>query len=361
MTAPSARWRALPMAELHLHLRGAMPVAIFTDLLNQYADEPVLARLPGRHRARFPFFPNIRPFLEPGRRWTVAETTALFQYADFDQFLATFAFTGYFIRAAADLRRLIDGVLADLRAQGVVYVELTFSLPEYLRQGLTIEEIGACLAAATATPGIRVQWIIDLVRDFGHEAGLTLLEEVIALNCPAIVGITLGGSEHLFPPAPFAAVYARARAAGLRLTVHAGEALGPRSVWDALNLLGVERIGHGIRAIEDPALVAHLATRGVPLEVCPTSNLRTGIVASHAAHPVRALHAAGVALSINSDDPTFFGATLADEYAALESLGVPEATIVALIANGFRHAFLPEAERAAYLARVDAAWRAARA
>lgn len=351
----AAFWRAMPKGELHVHLRGAMPPAIFADLLNRYPADTLAGRATERHLARWQQYDNIRPFLTP-RQWSVAEVAALFRFESFEQFLVTFGFTGFFVRTADDLRRLIAGVLDSLIAHGVVYAEIIISVAEYERQGIALPDLVACLDEAARRPDIRVQWIVDLVRDFGPAAGLALLDRLAPLGSRSIVGITLGGSEHRFPPAQFAAVYARARGYGLRLTVHAGEALGPSSVWDALALLGVERIGHGVRAIEDPALVAHLAARGVPLEVCPTSNLRTGIYPSYAAHPVRALHAAGVPITLNSDDPTFFGATLADECAAIEATGAPPADIVAMIRNSFRYAFLPPATIDAYLAQVDAAW-----
>jgi adenosine deaminase len=200
-----------------------------------------------------------------------------------------------------------------------------------------------------------VQWIPDLVRDFGPEATLAMLEELIAAGSPAIVGITLGGSEHLFPPAQFAKVYDKAREHGLRLTIHAGEALGPQSVRDALGL-GVERIGHGVRAIEDPALVAYLAEKGVPLEVCPTSNLRTGIYPSYEAHPVRVFYESGVPITINTDDPTFFRTTLVDEYLHLQALGLGEDAIYNMIRNGFMYAFLAQDEIDAYLKLLEQEW-----
>src|SRR5262249_54978777 len=161
------------------------------------------------------------------------------------------------------------GVVENLRAQNIVYAEITISLKEYLRNDLTLTDVVSCLEEGTRVPGIRVQWIVDLVRDFGVASGLKLLQDFAELRSPAIVGITLGGAEHRFPPEQFAEVYALARDYGLRLTVHAGEAVGPESVWNAIRHLNVERIGHGVRAIEDPKLVEYLAGHDIPLEVCP--------------------------------------------------------------------------------------------
>lgn len=351
-------WRRLPKSELHVHLRGAMPIAVFTELLNRYAHDDLNARLSEAHRDLFNRYDNIRPFLTP-RTWSTDEVSRLFQYAHFDQFLATFAFTGWFIRCGDDFRRLVEAVLADLHRQQIVYAEITVSALEYVRQGTPLPELLAILDGAAATVAdLQVQWIIDPVRNFGPESALALVHELGAARCQSVVGITLGGAEHRFPPAPFQAVYAAARAYGLRPTVHAGEALGPESVWDAVRLLGVERIGHGVRAIEERRLVDYLAERQLPLEVCPTSNLCTGIYTSHADHPLRALHQAGIPITLNSDDPTFFGATLADEYEQLEQAGLPATELLEIVKNGFRHAFLSAEERAHYLQRVEVAWGA---
>jgi adenosine deaminase len=199
------------------------------------------------------------------------------------------------------------------------------------------------------------------VRNVGPESARQQLDELLALNSPAVVGITLGGSEDCFPHDAFRDVYALARDRGLRLSVHAGEALGPESVWQALEALRPDRIGHGVRASEDQALVVYLAERQIPLEVCPTSNVFTGAYPSYQAHPARSLFAAGIPVTINSDDPTFFHTTLTDEYARLPALGFTDRDVLGLVRNGFRCAFLPQADIAQYLHRLDAAWGAATA
>ena len=152
-------------------------------------------------------------------------------------------------------------------------------------------------------------------------------------------------------------MYSKARDNGLRLTVHAGEAAGPRSVWDALQILGAERIGHGVRAIEDPSLVRYLADNKIPLEVSPTSNIRTGVYASYEAHPVKALFEAGVPVTINTDDPTFFRTTLVDEYAHVHAIGINENDIFEMIREGFVHAFLPKDEIDRYLRELEKEWK----
>lgn len=354
-----ARLAALPKPELHVHLRGAMPLETFDALTAQYPslDVTQLARpgLVDAWRARA----NIAPFLEPGAK-SLDEVRRLFDYPDFTTFILTFALTGFWIRTPEDFRRLVDDVLASLAAQRIVYAEITVSVREYVLQGVPLEALLATLDEAAATAPLRVRWIMDLVRDFGAQAGEELLEAVLAYGCRSLVGITIGGSEHQCPPAPFQRAFERAREAGLRLTAHAGEAAGPASVWDALRLLGVERLGHGVRAIEDPALVRYLAEHRIPLEVCPTSNLMTRLYPSYAEHAVHALHAAGVPVTVSTDDPTFFHTALADELAHLHAAGMSEATIRELVANGYRYAFAEEAVKAELLRQFEEAWPAER-
>lgn len=345
----------IPKSELHVHLRGAMPVEVFTELLNKYTAREILRDIPFWQEALFRLYKNIRPFLSPGH-WSVDAISNLFRYKTSTQFLTTYFFTRYFIRDVSDLRRLITGVLERLKSQNVVYAEITISVADYLRRGIPLADIKTCLEEAAGFPGIRVQWIVDLVRNLGKKAALVLMEEIIELQCGSIVGITLGGSERLFPPNKFSKVYSKARDNGLRLTIHAGEALGPQSIWDALQILGVERVGHGVRAIEDESLVTYLVDNNIPLEVCPTSNVRTGIIPSYEAHPVKALFEAGVPITINSDDPTFFGTTLADEYAHVHAIGVQDHDIFRMIKNGFTYAFLPKKEIEKYLDNLEQEW-----
>jgi aminodeoxyfutalosine deaminase len=345
----------IPKSELHVHLRGAMPVEVFCNLLSRHPIKEILSSSSDAHRRDFYRYPNIRAFLDR-RSPTEEDVRMLFRYQTFDQFLATWKLTGYLVRDRYDLQQLVHGVVQSLRSQAVRYAEITVSIIEYLQMGTALDDIADCLMEGSQTTGIQIQWIVDLVRDTGPQKAQSMLREIVSLECPAIVGITLGGSEHLFPPAPFAAVYQEAREHGLRLTVHAGEASGAASVWDAIRLLGVARIGHGVRAVEDPTLVAYLAEHCIPLEVCPTSNIQTGIFPSYDSHPVHSLFAAGVPITINSDDPTFFGTTLTRELELLSALGIDEEGIRNIIDNGFRYAFLPQQQIDAYLQEVDRAW-----
>jgi adenosine deaminase/aminodeoxyfutalosine deaminase len=195
------------------------------------------------------------------------------------------------------------------------------------------------LAAEAARSPVPIRWIFDAVRQWGPEAAAPVFDFAAQHVGDGVVAIGLGGFEDQGPALWFRDLYAQARDRGLRLTCHAGETTGPQSIWDALEI-GAERIGHGIRAMEDPRLVEHLRARNIPLEVCITSNVRTGAVASLADHPVRRLHDAGVPIVLNTDDPALFECTLAGEFAAARrEFGFTEAEVLELARNSQLYAF----------------------
>jgi len=323
--------RALPKTELHLHLEGAIPKEVFLSLIHKYGDA------------------NQVPDL--------AALNARLQYRDFTHFLASWIWMTGYLREAQDFTRIAGAVASVLATQGVRYAEVFYSPSLFLRHGLTVQDITTAVRAgfdgAEGAPHIRL--ILDLSRNEGPELGLRLVEEAAEVAAEAgIVALGLGGPELEFPPEPYADVYRRAAELGLHRVCHAGEAAGPESVWGALRALGSERIGHGVRSIEDPELVAHLSERGIPLEVCPTSNLRTGVVSSIERHPIRQLVEAGVPITLSSDDPTFFGADILDEYHLLrEVLGFSDSELVQIARTGFESAFVSEDERARLLAELD--------
>ena len=346
---------AAPKAELHLHLRGAMPPSFFAELVERRPPERALADAPARHRELFENNRHLRPLLTAssgGETAAQAGAASLYDFQTFEQFLASYLFTSYFFRTQDDFRRLIQAVRAELARQNIVYAEITVSLMEYMQRGTSLRELVEAMEEEAAGGEPRTRWIVDLVRDFPAGATLAMLREIIAMATASICGITLGGSEHRFPPALFKEHYRLARDHGLRLTVHAGEGRGPESIWEAIRELEVDRIGHGVRAIEDPRLVEYLAGHGTPLEICPTSNLRTGVYSSYEEHPVRELHLAGVPVSIHTDDPAFFGTTLTGEFTQLAKLGMADADLREILENGFRHAFLSPGEADSYLARL---------
>ena len=297
-----------PKVELHLHLEGAVPVTTLWQLAKRYGD-------PETH--------------------ALEDVRARFEYRDFAHFIETWQWMLPYIRTADDWTAVARAVATSLAGQHIVYAEASVSPTDFRQHGLSVAEIAMAVRRGLGqVPGTQVNLLVDLVRDTGPEWCARTLEETIEVASEAgIVGITIGGSEHTFPPGPYAQVYRRAGAAGLGRSVHAGEAAGAENVWTALHDLGVERIGHGIRAVEDRSLVDHLVERQVPLEVCPTSNLRTGVVASWAAHPVVELIERGARVTINSDDPTYFECSLAGDLrqvAALTELDVERHTRYAI-------------------------------
>ena len=332
--------QALPKAELHLHLRGAIPRLYLKQQFRKYRPADAIASAPPKQLKWMLGHPGVRRIVcadDPE-----AEIDCLFRYATFQEFLGAFVFTGYFVQCIEDFQNLVQAVRRELRSQNIVYAEVTVSLPEYIQQGIQLTDLVAVLAEDPDDPP-RVRWIVDPVRSFGHEAAESLVERLLRIRSDTVIGLTLGGAEHLHPPAPFRRLYEIAREGGLRTTIHAGEALGPESVWDAVRILEVERIGHGVRAVEDPNLVRYLAERGIPLEVCPTSNVCTGIYPSLRDHPVRELFEAGVSLSVSTDDPSFFQVSLAQELANLRQLGFSWPEIGSVADNGFQLAFEPVA------------------
>jgi len=340
----------MPKAELHLHLRGAMPPEFFSGLVEKHPPESVLGDVSSRFLEIFNRYDNIRPFLKSP---IAVPAQALFHYCSFEQFLATYLFTSCFFRTATDFRNLIKAVRSELTSQNIVYAEITVSLIEYLNQGITMEELTLALDETIVEPGVEVMWIADLVRNTGALKTLETLDKLLACRPRSLVGITLGGNEHQFPPAQFKSLYGRAREEGLHLSIHAGEALGPHSVWDALEILRVGRIGHGIRSIEDPKLMAYLADHKIPLEICPTSNIQTQVCGNYKDHPLPSLHEAGVPISLNTDDPTFFHTTLVDECFHARAMGISEKDVVAILAGGFKHSFMPRDRKIVFLQQFE--------
>lgn len=200
---------------------------------------------------------------------------------------------------------------------------------------------------------LQVQWIAGLSRYQGGEGSLNTVRNVLNAKPSSIVGITMGGGESAEGHAEHAPAYELAGSAGLRLSVHAGEAAGADSVEQALDKLKVERIGHGIRAVEDEAVLKRVVDQQIPLEVCPTSNLITGAAKSLPEHPLRQLVDAGALITLNSDDPAFFGSDLLGEYALLQQSGWSESDLLGIAENGFRAAFLPDTRKREFLQRFS--------
>jgi adenosine deaminase/aminodeoxyfutalosine deaminase len=298
--------RQLPKAELHLHLEGSVE-------------------------------PETLHELDP--RTSLEECRAIYSYPDFDAFLKAFGAVGKRLRTPEDYALVTRRLLEALAAQNVSYVEITLAAGVVLWKGEEFAPIFDAVAGAASGSPVTVRWILDAVRQFGVEPAMRVAELAAARVDRGVVAYGIGGSEERGPAAWFAEVFAFARHSGLRLTAHAGESMGPESVWAALEL-GAERIGHGIAAARDPELMRYLRDHDIPLEICISSNLVTGVVKRLEDHPVRALYDAGVPIVLNSDDPAMFRCTLTGEYRlAAQAFGFSAAELRQVAANGFRYAF----------------------
>jgi len=306
---------------------------------------------------------TVRPaaLLQIARRNGVAlpadsaqELTRLYEFRDFPHFLQVWLMTTGALRTERDFRQVVVDYAAEAASHGAVYLEGIFTPAEPAGRGVAWDEIfaGYCDGAQEASElhGVTVALTPDIPRDYPMEAAELTVRHAVEHRDRGIVGIGLGGSEGDYPPEPFGPVFARARDAGLGSVPHAGEADGPASVWGALDVLGADRIRHGIRAVEDPGLLVELASRGIVLDVCPTSNVRTGVVRSLAAHPLPELLAAGVRCTVNTDDPAMFGCDLDTEHETAQRLG---ASAEGCYAAGVHGALCDADTRAALRRRGD--------
>jgi aminodeoxyfutalosine deaminase len=250
----------------------------------------------------------------------------LYDFRDFAHFIEVWILTTNALRSSADFRQVVVDYAEEAASHGAVYLEGIFSPGERVRRGVAWDEIfeGYCDGAQAARElhGVEVRLTPDIVRGFPLSEAEELVRWSARYRDRGVVGVGLGGLEADFPPEPYAPAFELARELGLASVPHAGEVAGPPSVRGALDELGADRVRHGIRAVDDPALVRELADRGVVLDVCPISNLRTRVVPSLDQHPLPALVAAGVRCSISTDDPAMFGTDLAQDYAAAVELGL---------------------------------------
>ncbi len=294
----SAYIRSLPKAELHLHLEGTVTPETLVELSarRRAGSEPVLSR---------------------------EAAQALYYYSDFSGFLLAFKAISGQLQTAEDYELVTLRMLERLHRQGVVHAEVYVSVGVvYYWRRTEFEPLFAGMERARleaeARWGITCFWIFDAVRHFGPGEAARVFRKAAEMRRehPSIVGIGIGGDERRTGAEPFRKLYVEARDAGLRLTAHAGETVGPGGVWAAINI-GAERIGHALSAIDDPDLMAILAERQIPLEVCVTSNLRTASCPSIGEHPVRSYFDAGLMITVNSDDPALFVSDLEGEYRLL--------------------------------------------
>ena len=328
----AARIAALPKAELHLHLEGAIEPATVVELAARYGDTIAPGQVAARYATR-----------------------------DFSAFIDAYKWVTSYLRAPEDYALVARETAERLLPQNVVYAEITLSAGVMLlrKQNVAANFRAIREAVRVFEPlGLRLQWIFDCVRQFGPRPAMDVARAAIELRDEGVVAFGIGGDELALPASDFRGVFEFAAAGGLHRVAHAGEIGGPESVRDALDIFGAERIGHGIAVTRDPALAAILRERAIPLEICPTSNLRTGALARQIGrddaelqhHPLPDLLRAGVPLSVSTDDPAMFATDLQREYMALIEMGLAPPELVQVAAAAFEGAFLPAADKAAYLA-----------
>ena len=329
---PEVWLRGLPKAELHLHLEGSITPETLVELSLRNDPHPL----------------------------TLADACLVYSYTDFPSFLMSFKAVTERLHTPADYETITYNMLRDLAAQGVRHAEVYISIGIlYHFARLDVDEVMAAIERGRLRGeqdfNLSLLWIIDAVRHFGLDECARVFRKAAELQhqYPSVVGIGIGGDEARGPAQDFRELYAEAKAAGMRLTCHAGESTGPQSIWAAVNI-GAERIGHALSAQHDPDLISVLVERQIPLELNVTSNLRTACCPSLDEHPVRRYFDDGLMVTLNSDDPPFFGANLLDEYLlAHHAFEFPLDQLREVAANSIEASFLPPERKLALLGEVE--------
>ncbi|MET8005905.1 adenosine deaminase [Nonomuraea glycinis] len=327
--------QALPKVELHVHLIGSASVPTVLELSRRHPDSAV-------------------PTSEE-------ELRAFYTFRDFPHFAQVYGAVNALVREPEDVAALVLGLARDLSTQGGRYAELQVTPYAHHIMGLPKREVTQALDIAAkqslAEHGVEMAYIFDIPSEFGREAAEITLDHALGEPPAALVGFGIGGIEQRRAPFRdvFRDAFAAARAAGLHSVPHGGEMTGPETIWEVIEGLGAERIGHGIACLDDPRLVAYLRETQLPLDVCPTSNVRTGQVARIEDHPLPRMLAEGLFVTLNSDDPPMFATTLSEEYrlaARVFGLGVQD--LARLAGNGVRASFLPAERKRALLDEIGA-------
>jgi aminodeoxyfutalosine deaminase len=327
--------RRLPKAELHLHLEGTITPSTLVELSERHDADPI----------------------------TLPEAEGLYQFTDFTGFINAFKAVTRRLIGPDDYELAAWRMIQALAAQGVVHAEVYISVGViYMWRNHDVtcfepifEGLERARIRGERELGVSLYWIFDAVRHFTVPEAERVFRKAAELrSCyPSIIGIGLGGDERMAGSEPFRALYEEARSAGLRLTNHAGETTGPEAIWEAL-AIGSERIGHALSAILDPDLLQELKARRAPVELNPTSNVRTGVCPSFAAHPLRRYFDAGLLVTLNSDDPAFFGSTVANEYLlAHTEQAFTREELRQLAANSIHASFLPIRAKQSWLAQIE--------
>lgn len=326
--------RRLPKIELHLHLEGSI----------QPSTLPEMARRKGR-------------LVRETEDWIADREREGFRYPKFADFLNAFKLLSLLLETPDDYALAAARLVESLHAEGVRYAEVTLSAGVVLWKQQSIDAVFEAVKRAAddtaANLGVRVAWIFDAIRQFGPEHVRAVMEHAARFRDHGVVAFGIGGDEERGPARLFVDIYREARDRGLHVTAHAGESSGPQSVRDAVESLGAERIGHGTSAGRDPATLQLLAERRVPVEVCLTSNLATGVIGRIEDHPLRRFLAAGVAVTLSSDDPGMFRTSITHEMLlAAQHFALSRDEIVGLATNAIRAAFIGDDDRARLLAEL---------
>jgi aminodeoxyfutalosine deaminase len=315
---------SLPRAELHLHLEGSIRPAIACTLASRH-----------------------------GIVCTDEEVRQRYEYANFTEFIEAFKWVTSFLRGPRDFALVATDLAEQLLQQKVVYAEVTLSVGVMLLRKQDPQANFEAILSATEpfeSRGLRLNWIFDAVRQFGPAPALEVVEAARRCASPRIVAFGIGGDEQSIRTSEFCGAFLRATDCGLHRLIHAGEIGGPEKIREAIEFLGVERIGHGIAAIRDPALMDLLAARQIPLEVCPVSNLRTGALALQLGdpgamlpqHPLPRLLRHGIPIVLSTDDPAMFHTSLSEEYGHAAAMGLSLKEQQRLVANSFQFSFQPD-------------------
>lgn len=335
----------MPKAELHLHLEGSIRPETLLDLARRHSR---LASLPAQDSQGL-------------RAW--------FSFTDFPHFIEVYTAISDLLRTPDDFAFITAELGAEMARQHIRYAEVTFTPYTHthlLDKGLTIDDLLAGLdagrAQALAQHSVEIRWVFDIPRNVAFDAAgrysplaadVTLAQALQGRD-HGVIGFGLGGGEVGAPPAPFAHAFAEARAAGLRSLPHAGETVGPSSIWGALHALGAERIGHGVRAIEDPQLLAYLQAHQIPLEINITSNICLHVYRATSQHPFPHLDRMGLCVTVHSDDPPLFNTDLTHEYALLEDVfGYAPSDVARIARNAYTASFMPAPMRDRLLTEFD--------
>jgi adenosine deaminase/aminodeoxyfutalosine deaminase len=317
----------LPKVELHLHLEGAVRPETLLELsqnksgLRQKVDE-----------------------------WITARHAQRFRYGNFREFLVAFGIISLLIETPRDYALITTRLIEWLAEQNVQYAEIIFAAGVVLwkkqRVDAVFEAVAAAAEEADARTGVRVKWIFDATRQFGTDHVREVMRWAARYRSQGVAGFGIGGDEVAGPAKLFPDIFREARDLGLHVVAHAGEACGPESIRDAVELLGAERIGHGLTAIRDASVMALLRERRIPVEVCPSSNVSTGLIVRFEDHPLPKLLEAGLVVTLNSDDPAMFGTSLKEEFLkAARCFDLNRETLTGLCRNAVQASFLSEDEK----------------